>query len=94
MDGWLQGLIVGTGAAVLAALGLWGWSEWSAGTDASQADVEQAQREAKRNEQRQDCEALVAAWGAVQQEEFRPTYGDETEDVVENCRNLLSGLPE
>lgn len=94
MDGWFKGLIAVTCAAVLAAVGWWGWSEWNAAAEreSAQAEAEEAQQvavQARSAAMRADCEARIAAWDAGNRQGLIDEYGRFAEDVVTDCRMMI-----
>lgn len=99
MGGWLKGLIATTCAAVLAALGWWGWSEWRSAegrTEVAQAeaDADRFNKELENEQFRQECRADVAAWDAGDRAAVIRKFGDAAERIIEECRYLIAAPAE
>lgn len=98
MDGWFKGLVAVTCAAVLVALGWWGWSERQRSVEQTAAEVAVAraarvqavaEAEFRVQELRRDCEADLEEWYDGDRAVVLDRYGGETWPRIKECRSLV-----
>jgi hypothetical protein len=95
MDPWLKALNVLACAAVLAASGWWGWSQWQAGRPGA-AMVEPAAVEAVLADLaawQDECQAIVEAWDRGERPELVDQLGPSVVARVERCRSIVEMRP-
>ncbi|WP_037284259.1 hypothetical protein [Rubellimicrobium mesophilum] len=93
----LKVLNVVTCAAVLTAVGWWGWSEWNAAQSrfaplAASADVEEVLRGAAPWQDA--CQAIVDAWDGGERPDLAGPLGPAAAAQVERCRRIVTMRPQ